>query len=280
MALDLICLIIDPDADTQQTLPQALWPEIQFTTADYTSSLVTAFQMLVDSNYNICFIHGSFAEDLDSFFRDMKRLGRDKTCVFVQTWDTLAQNFDKSWAIELGFTGVISKAITPEERKLLKELLRVEFHHQEVTRKIKDVSEAVHFVVKELDRVARERQRGNQEHFDTMIRNFVVMLAEFDEEVMNEYFSLLGERAQSTSSFEAKKVKIPAEVLARKLPHLTEDKYCGRSLRVWESLLKRYGLPNKPPLSQSAAPSSEPQSANQDEESNQEHPASLETPEK
>lgn len=245
MALDLICLLVDPDPDTSQSLTQALWPEIQFKTADYTNSLVTAFQMLIDSNYNICFIHASFEKDLDSFFRDMRRLGRDKTCVFVQTWDKLAPNFDKSWAIETGFTTVISKSITPEERKILRELLRIEFHHQEVTRKIKDVGEAVQFVVKELDRVARERQRGREERFDTIIRNFVAMLTEFDEEVLSEYFRILEEHASNAPSFESKKVKIPPTVLARKLPYLYEDKYCGRSLRVWESLLKRFGVPSR-----------------------------------
>lgn len=239
---NLICLLVDIYADAVKRTTQALWPEIQFTKADYSNSLNDAFQKLVESNYNLCFIHNTFQENLDVFFRDMERLGRHKTCVFVQLWDRLPKDLDLTPILEMGFSAIISRDVSSDEKAALRDVLQLELRRQEIDRRVVDVQEATHFVIRELDRVAREHKRGHSKKFDNLIHSFIGMLTEFDDEVLDQYFDALIEESKDSPTFEVSKLKVPEEVLKRRLPHLDEDSYSGKSHRVWEKLLKHYGI--------------------------------------
>ena len=243
MSLNLICLIVDIFADSVKRTTQALWPEIQFVQADYSNSLNDAFQRLIECNYNLCFIHSTFKENLDSFFRDMRKLGRDRTCVFVQMWDQVPSELDRTEVLEMGFSAVVGREISNDDKLALREVLRLELRQHEIDRRVVDVQEAMRFVVKELDRVARDHQRGKNEKFDRIIRDFISMLTEYDDEVLDHYFDALAEESTQAPAFKHAKIRVPINVLKRRLPHLGEDCYTGQSRRVWEKLLRRYGAP-------------------------------------
>lgn len=250
MSLNLVCLVVHPDRSITQSLEKALHTEIQFTSIDYAASISAAFQQLIQTNYNICFIHSSHTKDLDAFFGDMSKAGRDKTCAFVQLWQTVPEDLDKTKMLSQGFSAVISENTTPQEKTALKEVLKAELHRQEVTERVHDVKEAIGFLVKSVDRLAQDKQRGKDSDFDRLILDFITENTSFDEEVLHEYFEELGREAEASPSFKTKQLQIP-EFLQR-FPGISKDRYKGTSLRVWERMLNKFGVPIDEPVEESA----------------------------
>ncbi|RIL06942.1 MAG: hypothetical protein DCC75_10405 [Proteobacteria bacterium] len=241
MAITLTCLVIHTTRDLVEKVTQALWPEIQFTKSDFTASLTEAFQLHYDNIYNICFVSNAVVKDLDVFFRDMEKMGRLKTCAFIQVFDKLPPNFNRADSIARGFTGVITQEVTSEERTLLKEILKIEYHNQQVRERVHDVGTVAKILTEEIDRVAKEKLRGREEKLDKLLTGFVELQAEFDDQILGEYFEHLTAETEKAKSFEKKKVAIPAKVLKRKLPKLEDNKYSGASSRVWGMLLDKFG---------------------------------------
>jgi hypothetical protein len=241
MALRFDALFITPEAELPKKVSEGLWPEIQFVAADRVSSIADAFQKLVDHSYSICFIAPSFTEGIDTFFKDMKTVGRDETCFFFQ----LEQGYDPSGEIPKlihgAIAGLVSAAPTAAEREVLVELLQVEFHRAEVTRRVSDVKDAVSLLVREIDLMARDRQRGRSRRYDTAVKSFVELHLAFDKEVFSQYIEALTTLASAAPAFDVNAVEIPDEILEKRLPSLTKDTYRGPSARVWNKLLRKFG---------------------------------------
>lgn len=243
MTLNLVALVVHPEKSAITALTQRLYPEIQFMLVDYAHTLPDGFQSLLEKNYHICFIHSSYTAGLGAFFSDMHRAGKDATCLFVQMWDMLPDDFNEAPALEAGFSTVISQDVTKDDREALKELLRIEMHRQEVTQRVQDVRQAIEFLVKELDRTARERHRGRQKKLDQLIRSFISSQTDFDAEILDDYFRALTEHTEATVPFRSRKLKVPRWVLKRSPPNLSKDTYTGISCRVWLKMLEKFGAP-------------------------------------
>lgn len=245
MILDLVCLLVHPQRESTKELAEVLHPDMQFALIDHAHSIGDAFQKLLNKNYNLCFIHNRFDKDFDVFMGDMTKVGRDKTCAFVELWDELPAGFDKEPYLDRGFAAVVSKEISQDEKITLQSLLKAEIHRQEVTRRIGDISEALQLLVRELDHAAQERQRGKKVEFNELVRNFVAAHADFDQEVLDEYFEGLSEHTSRAASFKSRKLNVPEAILKKRPPGLSKDVYSGMSRRVWQKMLKKFGVPEE-----------------------------------
>jgi len=241
MALRFDALFLHPDGGLPKRLSEGLWPDIQFVLADHCTSIADAFQRHVEHSYSICFIAPQFKEGIDTFFKDMKTLGRDQTCLFLQVEAGYDPSGELPRLINGAIAGLISAAPTSAERTVLGELLQVEFHRAEVTRRVADVKDAVSLLVREVDLMARERQRGRARAFDKSVKSFVALHLAFDEDVYAQYIEALTTLAMAAPAFEVNAVAIPDEIIGKKLPNLTKDSYSGQSSRVWNKLLKKFG---------------------------------------
>jgi hypothetical protein len=241
MALRFDALFITPDAGLPKRVSEGLWPNIQFVVNDRATTLPDAFQKLVEHSYSICFIAPKYTDGIETFFKDMQTLGRDETCFFFQ----LEQGYDPSGEIPKlihgAIAGLVSATPTSAERAVLVELLEVEFHRAEVARRVTDVKDAVSLLVREIDLMARDRQRGRPRRYDISVKSFVELHLAFDKEVFSQYIDALTTLASAAPAFDVNSVAIPDAVLEKKLPNLTKDSYTGPSTRVWSKLLKKFG---------------------------------------
>lgn len=242
MVSELSCLIVTGEQFPEKKLTERLAPSFQFAEIDYASSLSNAFQTLLDSNFNLCLIGIKYQDGLESFFRDMKKIGRDKTCAFVKVQPTIS-NAPKSIGESLGYefcakisTELIEADIEALRAALSKEVVRM---HQE--ERVTDIPKYVDMVLKEIDNFARKQQRGIPASYDKVIANLVKDMMGADSTHKEAFIAKLADEAEQAEGFNFGSVQIPDKILDKNLPELDKTKYVGSSARVWNRLLKKYG---------------------------------------
>jgi len=239
----LVALIVDKRPDLAQELVKSLNQAFSFAESDFTNSVHRAVQSHLDGEYSICFISDEFpSEELSSFFSDMLKMERANKCVFLQVSEKEPTEELSKLAIEIGFHGFISRRGTSQDKETISQALKNTNHHQEVKKRTLDVRGAISLILRELDRVARERKRGIDRHMAAIPMSLVEIHSEFDPILIKRYFDELDRQASLYKPFKTHKVDIPDRILKKQLPGLAKDKYSGASHRVWEMLLDKHGV--------------------------------------
>lgn len=244
MASQLSCLIVTGTGSfPEEKLRELLAPQIYIAEFDYANSLSTAFQFLLNSNFNLCLIGAKYQAETEPFFRDMQKLGRDKTCAFVKIRSP-DDTSSRTGANDFGFCASINESLTALDIKILKSTLSKEVLRIAGEQRVVDIPKYVSMILKEIDLNARKQQRGIADPYDKVIAAIAKEMMS-DNSIHKEHFlETLLKEAEESPSFESTFVDIPDSVLGRKLPKLTKKMYAGRSARVWDKLLKRYGDKN------------------------------------
>ena len=244
MGSQLSCLIVTGTSKfPEEKLRELLAPQILIAEFDYANSLSAAFQFLLDSNFNLCLIGAKYQTETEPFFRDMQKLGRDKTCAFVKVRN-LDDTSPRTGPNEYGFCASITEALTPLDIKVLKSTLSKEVLRIAAERRVVDVPKYVSMILKEIDLNARKQQRGLAAPYDKVIAALAKEMMSDDSIHKENFLETLSKEADQSQSFESTFVDIPEAVLEKKLPKLSKKMYAGRSARVWDKLLKRYGDKN------------------------------------
>jgi len=242
---EIATLIVDASsAEAEaQALRKSLAPEFAFTSVDFTNSILKALQSLCETDYHVCFISEKFPKvELEGFFRDAASLNKRTACVFVQVRESVEGAFDRTSLRQLGFTTVISRAGTRSDKQVLKDALQEFLHAREVEKRVTTIDRSLKLVLEEIDRVSRERKRGQNKIYGGIVAEFIEGQTHFDEQVLQEYYEKLASQADQRPPAEASKINVPEAVLARKLPKLEQGKYTGVSHRVWNKLLRHHGV--------------------------------------
>ena len=122
----------------------------------------------------VCVISSVFEPDaLNEFFSDYKKLGKEWACVFIKLIDSIPDDYDETPDLAMGFGATISRAGTFKDREKLTKALEPILRRTKVYKKIEDVQDALRLIFTELDRVARERKRGRETEFNTLVMDFV-----------------------------------------------------------------------------------------------------------
>ncbi|MDC0358279.1 hypothetical protein OAO01_05625 [Oligoflexia bacterium] len=239
----LIVLFIGRDIEAASDLTKVYGSDFCFEECDFTNKLHKAIQSVRDIAYNLCFISDQYSmAETRSFFADYEKLDKDQVCVFVQVRDQLEKDFDRTSLSAAGFTTIISRIGTHADKETLRETLKTLLFQDAIREKKITVEVALDIVLRDLDKVARERKRGRDCKLDKLAVDFIALQTEFNEEVLQKYFNQLAEKTGEAEPQNQHEVKIPTQVLQRQLPNLKSNTYTGASSRVWAKLLKRYGL--------------------------------------
>jgi len=243
MASELSCLIVTGDQFPEERLAKCLAPTFRLTEFDFATSLSEAFQILLSSSFNLCLIGNKHQAGLESFFRDMKKIGRDKTCAFVKVQPTIPSQTKAIENAAMGseFCAKISTELTDTDVKALNSALSKEIVRIIQEQRASDIPKYVNMVLKEIDNTARNHQRGLSGSYDKVIASLVKDMMGPDSTHKYAFIAKLSEDAAQAEGFDYATVEIPETVLGKNLPELDKNKYAGRSARVWNKLLKRYG---------------------------------------
>lgn len=234
-------IFVDTRQDFARSFRELLWPEIRLKNKDNCFSLASAFQKHVEEDYAICFIGNTIKDGLDEFFRDIEKLGRDTSCVFVRVVDSLPPEVNRYSPAEKGFHLIISQLITTEDKTALIESLNREYHRQEVASRSQDLHAAVDLMLKEIDAASKDAKRGRQRALNKLVTGLVELHADFDEALLEQYFTTLATKAEEAEPIKKLIREVPQAVLRKKLPRLDESGYGGVSSRVGEMILDKFG---------------------------------------
>lgn len=234
-------LFVDTRQDFARSFRELLWPEIRLKNKDNSFTLASAFQKHVEEDYAICFIGNTIKEGLGEFFRDIEKLGRSSSCVFVRVVDSLPPEVNRHSPAEPGFNVIISQLITTEDKSALIENLKREYHKQEVATRSHDLHAAVDLMLKEIDSASKDAKRGQQRALNKLITGLVELHADFDQDLLEQYFIALAAKAEEAEPIKKLVREVPQAILRKKLPKLNESGYGGVSSRVGEMILDKFG---------------------------------------
>ena len=241
--IELRALVVDKKPALSKELKRALLPEIEFLFIDFANSVRRAILSQSDESYNVCFISDVFTdEEVEMFFADIVKLGRQNACLFVKVVGELDPDFDRASLREKGFTTVITNKGTHNDKESLNEVFQEFLAESEVERKVRNVDDVMSLLVREIDKVAKDRKRGIDRKFNTISIDYIAEETTFHEDVLMEYFTALGNKTQQTPEKLYNRLAVPENVVSRDLPNLKDGTYTGVSQRVWDKLTAKYGV--------------------------------------
>ena len=246
MDLNIRLLILDLNQEHAAGIAEKLQSIIPFVTYETCHSVEDALQAHLENPFQICILTASIREsDAEIFLKDMQKLyatNHDKLCTFISVKPDLPPNFDLAPSLAMGLSTVVSENFDKSDHEKLKNSLQEYLHFKKISENIGDLDWTMKLVLAEVDRVSNERKRGRETKFNTIASDFVSNMVEFDAKVLSKYFDALSEETEKSSPQQAQYIRIPKEVLSRKLPKLLESRYTGASSRVWKKLLDKYGV--------------------------------------
>lgn len=211
-------LVITPRTeDVPKLLAQLVASGFSFSRVETVSSLVDGFQRHVDWVYTLCLIDEGIGDGLPEFFKDMKQLGRTKSCFYVAVREDGGRIDD---AKVLGFHTAISWKVKPEERERLRALMVMEQHLKELEVRVRDVNDTVKLLLREVDSTAKSRKRGKAKRLSGLFKLFAKSNVAFDNDVLIKYYEELISTSGRSNPFRPVFFRIPEEVLAKALPEL------------------------------------------------------------
>lgn len=248
MFVNLTALFVDADPRSYEALCRALEPECYFLDRHFCPSLHEALQFILAHKVHVCFIAMTFdAKSIHVFRADTKKLEHAERAAFVLVDETAPDEAARSSVKSAGFETVISRAVDPDDKRLLSDILTplVKYNEceAEIKKKVLNVRDAIQVLLRELDRVAMDRKHSIDSHFDHLAPDFIAELSEFHDEVLQRYYAMLSEQLKDASVPEGfcNKLTVPEDVLKKRLPALSRDNYSGASRRTWKKLVKLFG---------------------------------------
>jgi hypothetical protein len=220
----------------------ALKPEYSCSPVEIVSSLAEAFQRHLEQEFRLCFIFQGFDAEHSVFFRDIKALGRDKTCHFILVTETERFEPISRDLIELGFSGQISLGVTKSDKQTIWELFERERQLEVIKERCLDMTETVRAALRTVDTAAKHLKRGRFKRVDQVLKTFIRGSTKLDESVMESYLKALQLQSDEAQPFKNLHLKV-SESWKERLPEMEDDGYKGVSNRTWERLRKRWGKP-------------------------------------
>lgn len=218
----------------------ALKPEYQCSPVEVVSSLAEGFQQHLEQEFRLCFIFHGFESEYQAFFRDIKAMGRDKTCHFI-----IVNEVEKFEPIsgelkEIGFAGQISTQVTKGDKHTIWELFERERQVELIKERCIDMNETVRAALRTVDTAAKHLKRGRFKRVDQVLKTFIKGSTKLDDSVMESYLKALQLQSDEATPFKNYFMKVP-EPWKHKLPEMEDDGYKGVSNRTWDRLRKRWG---------------------------------------
>lgn len=242
MAYKITALFVDSRREFPHQFSEMLWPQIQFSEFDRVGRISEAFQQHLSHEFNMCFISDRLGENLDDFFVDIAKLGRNKTCIFVKV-DSKTPAGEAAIASESGFHLAVHEQMTEEDHKALQGVLGVIWHKVEVDRRSDDLDGLVNVLMRVVDEAAISSRRGHPCKLQHGATSLVRMHAEFDTSILDAFMQRLSACTEEAEPVRKTLKSIPLPLLNRKikLPALTEEGYQGASSRVFSMLVDKFG---------------------------------------
>lgn len=246
MSDELCALFVTYKPEEAKKIIDGLAPELRFNKTEQTNSIMDAFKRHSATKYHACFITDSeaFAKDLESFFRDIRTMGRHKECVFVQARSTkISKDLNRAPLVAMGFQAFLSPIITPDEKKDLLQRMAGVMQQRDMLSQLEELDSFVNYMLKEIDNVSQERKRGRTLPLNNSMKNFVSLTSESNQHLIDHYYQKLIDRSASWAPVQEYKLALPDE-LRNRLPGVTAEGYRGTSKRVLRRLNKAYGVKN------------------------------------
>jgi hypothetical protein len=245
MILDARGIIIDNRPERAAELKQRLGSVITF--SDYLSvrSPREGMEVLAEQYFEVCFISAEFtSEDVNSLLFDLSRLKQESPVVVVQVRDDLRANEVREDLAGSRFATVITRHITEQDSVALLRVLNQLVQKREVKRRCQESYVMMDLALREIDRVAKDIKRGKKRKLTRSA--FVSSLQEcieFNPAVLESYFDQLEKQLEKSVPAKDVTVIIPQRLFDLDLPGLSNGTYEGQSLRVWEMLAQKFGVP-------------------------------------
>lgn len=221
----------------------ALKPEYPCSPVEVVSSLADGFQQHLEQEFRLCFIFQGFETEYSAFFRDIKAMGRDKTCHFILVTESEMFEPISGDLKELGFAGQISLGVTKSDKHTIWELFEKERQLEVIQERCLDMTETVRAALRTVDTAAKHLKRGRFKRVDQVLKTFIKGSTKLDESVMESYLKALQLQSDEAQPFKNLHLKVP-EPWKERLPEMEDDGYKGVSNRTWERLRKRWGKPS------------------------------------
>lgn len=237
---ELQVMLVGKDKGQCIDLVERLRPEYHVPNPVFTNNLAEALQINIEQEFRLCFIYDGFEGELESFMRDIKSLGRLKTCGFFKI--TNSQQFgelEERWRLA-GFTASLSKQLSSDEKKIIETVFEAERRLKDVEEKCGDVHDALAVLLRAVDSAAKSRKRGRYEELEEVIQRFIAERTDFDGKVLDTYFDELSVKTDFAKPFSPAYMNV-SEKWKKKLPEMTDDGYTGVSHRAWDRLRKKFG---------------------------------------
>jgi hypothetical protein len=242
MTTTLNGLILDTQMFALEELDAALQPEIQFEYLDIVNSVHKAIQYHMDMDFQICLISEQFPrEELKSFFADYEKLAKKSVCVFVQFRDHLNADFERTSLKNIGFSTVITKNGTKDDKDALEIALKEYWNQKEYEEILGGLPDVVGYLMGEIDKIALEKKRGKDKDLSTIFSDHLKDSSKKFDGLRQDYLEKLIETSDNAQAFKTTKLDVPENVVSKQLPGLTKEGYKGQSHRVFNKLLNIHG---------------------------------------
>jgi hypothetical protein len=243
---DLKVLIVDKREEDALVFAERMRPEFDFALTDTAKSLHQAIQILIEEEYDLCFVADLFNEDeTQSFLKDLNNIGKDQQMVLIQLRLDVAANVKRDSYKLHGFPCLISRKADQNDKTALEECIRELVKRKEIVKRVLNIEDAMRLALKEIDRVAETQKRGATSNYDLkkFPMQFMEMQTEFDQEVLMQYFKTLDSQTENSKANNVQHLFVPEEILKKRyFPGLNQASYTGASHRVWEKLKKKFGV--------------------------------------
>lgn len=245
MILETRGIIVDKRPERATELKQRLGSVITF--SDYLSvrSPREGMEVLAEQYFEVCFISAEFtSEDIDSLVFDLSRLKQERPVVLVQVRDDLRVNEVREDLAGSRFATVITRHITEQDSLALLRVLNQLVEKREVSRRCQESYVMMDLALREIDRVAKDLKRGKKRKLTrSAFASSMQECIEFNPTVLESYFEQLEKQLEKSVPAKDLKVVIPQRLFDMDLPGLSNGTYEGQSLRVWEMLAEKFGMP-------------------------------------
>ena len=242
MATELKGLILDTQMFALEELDNALQPEIVFEYLDLVNSAHKAIQYHIEMDFQICLISEKFPiDDVRTFFTDYKKIQKKSLCVFVQFRDHVNADFERTSLKNMGFSTIISKKGTPEDKEALELALKEYWNYEEYKEILGGLPDVVGYLMGEVDKIALEKKRGKEKDLSTIFSDHLKDSSKKFDGLRQDYLDKLIETADAAPAFETTELAVPDNIVTKQLPHLSKEGYKGQSHRVFNKLLNLHG---------------------------------------
>ncbi|MCB9030231.1 MAG: hypothetical protein H6619_04205 [Deltaproteobacteria bacterium] len=236
-------LIISKKQSLAEEISASLKKKLQIQECDGVRTLFQGIKKHPDNLYELCIITDEFSlGEAKEFFNDMKKTRHSDACVCVRVYESLPKNWDTTEDLMVGFHVSIDKALEMKDLDLLQRALQKGEVKRQGKKKVLKIEKSLEEVLDEIDKSAEDWKRGYHRSVKTIADRVIAVETSLDPELREVYYEQLIERSvEAEIPADFVELCIPEEILARKLPGMTEKGYQGASHRVWEILKERYG---------------------------------------